>query len=209
MSGIFDIFKSIENDREAVSRSVSFIVACLGNPGSEYERTRHNAGFMCADRLAEIHGIRIDKKRFGALCGDVCLGGKRALIIKPQMFMNLSGNSVCEAMDFYKLDPTTQLLVIYDDIYLDVGRLRIRAKGSDGGHNGIKSINECLGCDEYARIRIGVGKPPVGHDLPSWVLGRFPKELLEDFSGALERAAEATELIVGGELSNAMNKYSK
>ncbi len=209
MSGIFDIFKSIENDREAVSRSVSFIVACLGNPGSEYERTRHNAGFMCADRLAEIHGIRIDKKRFGALCGDVCLGDKRALIIKPQTFMNLSGNSVREAMDFYKLDPTTQLLVIYDDIYLDVGRLRIRAKGSDGGHNGIKSINECLGCDEYARIRIGVGKPPVGHDLPSWVLGRFPKEQLEDLSGALERAAEATELIVGGELSNAMNKYSK
>lgn len=207
MSGIFDIFKSIEKERGSVA-PISFVIACLGNPGSEYERTRHNAGFMCADRIAEMCGVRIDKKRFDALCADVHLGGRRALLIKPQTFMNRSGISVREVMDFYKLEPATGLLVIYDDIYLDVGHLRIRAKGSDGGHNGIKSINECVG-SEYARIRIGVGKPPAGGDMVSWVLGGLPREAQDEFSEAVGRAAKAAELIVAGELSSAMNSYSK
>ena len=141
MSNIFDIFKSIEKEKNASVGAISFVVVCLGNPGKEYERTRHNAGFMCAEYLSEKRGITIDRGRFKSLCGEFTLGGKRVLVIKPQTYMNLSGEAVREVMDFYKLDPATQLLVIYDDIYLDVGKLRIRAKGSDGGHNGIKSIN--------------------------------------------------------------------
>lgn len=209
MGNIFDIFKSIEKEKKTETSPISFIVACLGNPGKEYERTRHNAGFMCAEYLSEKKGIKIDRGRFKSLCGEFYFGDKRALIIKPQTYMNLSGEAVREAIDFYKLDPATQLLVVYDDIYLDVGKLRIRAKGSDGGHNGIKSINYQLGTDTYARIRVGVGKPPAGWDMPSWVLGKIPENEQESFFGALERAAEAVEMIVRGDLQNAMNKHSK
>ena len=209
MGDIFDIFKSIEKEKSAPVGAVSFVIACLGNPGREYERTRHNAGFMCAEYLAEKHGVSVDRGRFKSLCGEFNFGGKRALLLKPQTYMNLSGEAVREAMDFYKLDPATQLLVIYDDIYLDVGKLRIRAKGSDGGHNGIKSINYQLKTDTYARIRVGVGKPPAGWDMPSWVLGRIPENDQKEFFDALERAAFATEMIVSGNMQNAMNKYSK
>lgn len=209
MSNIFDIFKSIERENAPQPQPVSFVIACLGNYGSEYERTRHNAGFMCAEYLAEKHNVKVDRSRFKSLCGDIYFGDKRAVIIKPQTYMNLSGEAVREAVEFYKLDPKQQLLVVYDDIYLDVGRLRIRAKGSDGGHNGIKNINYQLGTDEYARIRIGVGKPPAGWDMPSWVLGKIPADQQKPFFDALTRAAEAVEMIVRGELSAAMNKYSK
>jgi PTH1 family peptidyl-tRNA hydrolase len=209
MGNIFDIFKSIEGEKKPQNGPVSFVVACLGNPGKEYDRTRHNAGFMCAEYLAEKNGVAIDRGRFKSLCGEFMLGGKRALVIKPQTYMNLSGEAVREAIDFYKLDPATQLLVVYDDIYLDVGKLRIRAKGSDGGHNGIKSINYQLATDTYARIRIGVGKPPAGWDMPSWVLGRIPEIDQKAFFESLERAAAAVGMIVGGDLQGAMNKYSK
>lgn len=210
MANIFDIFKSIENERNTNENApVSFIVACLGNPGKEYEHTRHNAGFMCAERISEKYSVKIDRVKFNALCGEVYFGKTRALIIKPQTYMNLSGEAVRAAVDFYKLDPKTQLLVVYDDIYLDVGKLRIRAKGSAGGHNGIKSINFQLGTEEYARIRLGVGKPPVGYDMPSWVLGKLPESDKEAFSEALCRAVEAVDMIARGELSAAMNKYSK
>ena len=209
MGDIFDIFKSIEKEKKASAGAISFVIACLGNPGRDYDRTRHNAGFMCAEYLSEKYGVAVDRGRFKSLCGEFNFGGKRALLIKPQTYMNLSGEAIREAMDFYKLDPATQLLVIYDDIYLDVGKLRIRAKGSDGGHNGIKSINYQLKTDTYARIRIGVGKPPAGWDMPSWVLGRIPETDQKDFFDALERAAAATEMIVSGNMQNAMNKYSK
>ena len=209
LSNIFDIFKSIESEKKPQSGPVSFVIACLGNPGRDYERTRHNAGFMCAEYLSEKKNVTVDRGRFKSICGEFNFGGKRALLIKPQTYMNLSGEAVREAMDFYKLDPATQLLVVYDDIYLDVGKLRIRAKGSDGGHNGIKSINYQLGTDTYARIRVGVGKPPVGWDMPSWVLGKIPENDQKLFFEALERAAEAVEMIVGGNLQGAMNKYSK
>ena len=209
MGDIFDIFKSIEKEKSAPAGAVSFVIACLGNPGREYERTRHNAGFMCAEYISEKYGVSVDRGRFKSLCGEFNFAGKRALLIKPQTYMNLSGEAVREAMDFYKLDPATQLLVIYDDIYLDIGKLRIRAKGSDGGHNGIKSINYQLKTDTYARIRVGVGKPPAGWDMPSWVLGRIPETDQKEFFDALERAAAATEMIVSGNMQNAMNKYSK
>ena len=209
MGNIFDIFKSIENEKKPDVGPVKFIVACLGNPGRDYERTRHNAGFMCAEYLSEKHKTSIDRGRFKSLCGEMRFGETRALIMKPQTFMNLSGEAVRDAVEFYKLDPATQLLVVYDDIYLDVGKLRIRAKGSDGGHNGIKSINYQLGTDVYPRIRIGVGKPPAGWDMPSWVLGKIPENDREAFFDSLGRATEALEMIVNGDLQGAMNRYSK
>ena len=208
MSNIFDLFKSIEAERSEPA-PISYVVAFLGNPGKDYARTRHNAGFMCAEYLSEKKGVSIDRGRFKALCGEAVLGGKRVLLLKPQTFMNLSGESVREAMSFYKLDPKDSLLVVYDDIYLDVGRLRIRTKGSDGGHNGIKSITYQLGTDEYARIRIGVGKPPQGGDMPSWVLGNIPEKDRKVFFDSIGRASEAIEMMLRGDIQGAMNKYSK
>lgn len=210
MTDIFDIFKSIESDKKenAPLGAPEFIIAFLGNPGAEYAKTRHNAGFMCADRISEKHSVTIDRVRFKALCGETVLSGRKTLLLKPQTYMNLSGESVREALGFYKLDARERLLVIYDDIYLDTGRVRIREKGSDGGHNGIKSIISNLGTDGFKRIRIGVGRPPKGFSMPDWVLGRLPEGELGAFDKALDRAASAAELIVGGDFNLAMNKYN-
>ncbi len=211
MSGIFDIFKSIESERERAKAPIGapeFIVAMLGNPGKEYSRTRHNAGFMCAEYYSEKNNVKIDRAKFKALTAEVMMGGKKTLLLLPQTFMNLSGESVREALDFYKLDAKTQLLVIYDDIYLDTGKLRIREKGSDGGHNGIKSIIYHTGTDVFQRIRVGVGKPPSGYSMPDWVLGRIPENEQERFFDALPRAVAAAELIAAGKLNEAMNKYN-
>ncbi len=209
MPGIFDIFKSIENERPKTPLgALEFVVAMLGNPGNEYRRTRHNAGFMCAEYYAEKNNIKIDRARFKGLTAEVMMGGKKTLLLLPQTYMNLSGESVREALDFYKLDVKAQLLVIYDDIYLDVGKLRIREKGSDGGHNGIKSIIYHTGSDAFKRIRMGVGKPPAGYSMPDWVLGRIPESDREKFFASLPRALAAAELIVEGRLNEAMNKYN-
>ncbi len=209
MSGIFDIFKSIEREKESVPMGApEFVIAFLGNPGNEYYRTRHNAGFMCAEYLSEKKRIKIDRSRFKALTAEVAFGGKKTLLLLPQTFMNLSGEAVREALSFYKLDPKTDLLVIYDDVYLDVGRLRIREKGSDGGHNGIKNIIYHTGTDAFQRIRIGVGKPPAGYSMPDWVLSKLPENEQEKFFDSLPRAVSAAELIVGGKLNEAMNKYN-
>ncbi len=209
MVGIFDIFKSIEKEKEGVPMGApEFVIAFLGNPGNDYAHTRHNAGFMCAEYLSEKKGIRIDRARFKALTAETVLSGKKTLLLLPQTFMNLSGESVREALNFYKLDAKTRLLVIYDDIYLDIGRLRIRERGSDGGHNGIKSIIYHTGSDAFQRIRIGVGKPPVGYSMPDWVLGKIPECEQEKFFDSLPRAIAAAELIVGGKLNEAMNKYN-
>ena len=141
MGNIFDIFKSIEKEKSEVKTGApEKLVVFLGNPGSEYARTRHNAGFMLSEYISEKKGIRIDRLRFKALTGEAMLGGVKTLLIKPQTYMNLSGEAVRQALDFYKLDPETQMIVVYDDIYLDAGKLRIREKGTDGGHNGIKNI---------------------------------------------------------------------
>ncbi len=209
MSGIFDIFKSIEKERESVPMGApEFVIAFLGNPGKEYARTRHNAGFMCAEYFSEKNNVNIDRARFKALTAETVFGGKKTLLLLPQTFMNLSGEAVREALNFYKLDAKTRLLVVYDDIYLDVGRLRIREKGSDGGHNGIKSIIYHTGSDAFQRIRIGVGKPPAGYSMPDWVLGRIPENEQKRFFDSLSRAISAAELIVGGKLNEAMNKYN-
>ncbi len=207
MSDIFDIFKSIEKEKTTVGKP-ELIMAFLGNPGNEYVQTRHNAGFMCAGYISKKYGIAMDRLKFRALTGEASFGGKKVLFLKPQTYMNLSGESVKEALSFYKLDPEERLLVVYDDIYLDTGKLRIREKGSAGGHNGIKSIIAHTGTENFARIRIGVGKPPVGYSMPDWVLGRIPENERERFSNGLERAVAAAELIAEGRFTEAMNRYN-
>ncbi len=209
MPGIFDIFKQIEQERASVPTGApEFVVAMLGNPGKEYSRTRHNAGFMCAEYYAEKNNIKIDRAKFKALTAEVIMGEKKTLLLLPQTFMNNSGESVREALSFYKLDPEKQLLVIYDDIYLDVGKVRIREKGSAGGHNGMKSIIYHTGTENFRRIRMGVGKLPDGWSLPDWVLANIPKEDQTKFFDAIPRALAAAELIVAGKQNEAMNKYN-
>lgn len=207
MSNIFDIFKSIEKEKTPVGKP-ELVIAFLGNPGAEYARTRHNAGFMCAEYISEKYGIKMDRARFKALTGEAVFGGKKVLFLKPQTYMNLSGESVKEALSFYKLDSEAQLLVVYDDVYLDTGKLRIREKGSAGGHNGIKSIIYHTETENFARVRIGVGKPPAGYPMPDWVLGKLPENEKERFFESLERAAKAVETIASGKFTEAMNKYN-
>ena len=206
---VFDIFRKLEEERApAPVGAVEFIVCGLGNPGTQYENTRHNTGFMALDTLADKLGADVKRLKFKSLTADVNIGGKHCLLMKPTTFMNNSGEAVVEALNFYKLPPEN-LLVMYDDISLDVGRVRIRKKGSDGGHNGIKSIIYLTGIDTFPRIKIGVGaKPNPDYDLAAWVLGMFPKEQGEQLESALERAAEAAQLIVAGKTDEAMNKYN-
>ncbi|MBR1831283.1 MAG: aminoacyl-tRNA hydrolase [Ruminiclostridium sp.] len=206
---VFDIFRKLEEERApAPVGAVEFIVCGLGNPGTQYENTRHNTGFMALDTLADKLGADVKRLKFKSLTADVNIGGKHCLLMKPTTFMNNSGEAVVEALNFYKLPPEN-LLVMYDDISLDVGRVRIRKKGSDGGHNGIKSIIYLTGSDTFPRIKIGVGaKPNPDYDLAAWVLGMFPKEQGEQIESALERAAEAAQLIVAGKTDEAMNKYN-
>lgn len=193
---------------QAPSGPVSFIIAGLGNPGTKYEQTRHNAGFITLDALAEKTGARVDRLKFKALCGDTMLEGKRVLLLKPQTFMNNSGESVREAMAFYKL-PAERVIVIYDDISLQPGRLRIRKKGSDGGHNGMKNIIYLSGKDTFPRIKMGVGaKPDPRWDLADWVLSEFSKEEKEALQSAVSKACAACGLMVQGEMERAMNLYN-
>ncbi len=209
MGDIFDIFKSIEKEKaEQKTGAPEMVIAFLGNPGSEYARNRHNAGFMLADYISEKENIKIDRARFKALTGEAVLGGKKVILIKPQTYMNLSGESVREALAFYKLEADKSLVVVYDDIYLDTGKLRIREKGSDGGHNGIKSIIYQTATDGFQRIRIGVGKPPKGYSMPDWVLGNIPADEQKAFFESLERAHKALLLMIEGKLAEAMNRYN-
>ena len=206
---IFDIFKSLEKEREPTPQTpIEYIIAGLGNPGTQYEDTRHNCGFMTVETLAENHNTEIKRLKFKSLTAEVTLSGKRCLIMKPTTFMNNSGDAVEEAASFYKIPPE-KVIVIYDDITLDVGRLRIRKKGSDGGHNGMKSIILRLNSDNFPRIRVGVGqKPHPDYDLADWVLSRFTKEEGEKLEPALKNAAKAAELIVEGKINDAMNLYN-
>ena len=165
-----DLFRQIEGARDT-GGAVSYLVVGLGNPGKEYAETRHNVGFRFVDALAAHEGVKIERAKFHAIVADTALSGKRVLFVKPQTFMNSSGIAVREAADFYKIPPE-RILVIFDDISLDPGRVRVRKKGSDGGHNGIKSIIEHLGSDAFPRVKIGVGaKPHKDYDLVDWVLG--------------------------------------
>ena len=190
-------------------RMVMYLIVGLGNPTKKYEHTRHNIGFDVIDYLADQYNISMNTKKFKGICGTGVIEGRKVLLLKPQTFMNLSGISVREAADYYKLDFTQELIVIYDDIDLDPGNLRIRKKGSAGGHNGIKDIIAHLGTQEFLRIRVGAGAKAEGQDLVNHVLGHFSGEDRELVAWAIENAAGAVRLMVQGDTDAAMNQYNK
>lgn len=185
-----------------------FVIVGLGNPGKKYENTRHNVGFMAIDALAEKYGISISEKKHKALCGSGVIEGMKVLLVKPQTYMNLSGESVAEVLNFYKLDPEEEMLVIYDDISLAPGNIRIRKKGSAGGHNGIKSIIAHAGTQGFMRIKIGVGEKPSGWDLADYVLGHFSEEDTVKLKEIMPDVIQAAVLMTQGDVQKAMNDYN-
>lgn len=186
-----------------------FIIAGLGNPTLQYEGTRHNVGFDVIDMLADRYNISVDGRKGRALVGKGIIEGQKVLLVKPQTYMNLSGESLRELVNYYKIDEEHELLVIYDDISLDVGQLRIRKKGSAGGHNGIKSIISHLGTNVFPRIKVGVGEKPSGYDLADYVLGHFSKDDRAKMQEGYTRAMHAAEMLVAGDVEQAMNEYNK
>ena len=185
------------------------IIAGLGNPTLQYRGTRHNVGFDVIDTLADKYNIAVETRKSRALIGKGIIAGQKVLLVKPQTYMNLSGESIGELVSYYKVDEEQELLVIYDDVSLDVGQLRIRRKGSAGGHNGIKDIIRHLGTDVFPRIKIGVGEKPKGYDLADYVLGHFSREEREMMEEGYQKAAEAVEMILAGELDEAMNVFNR
>lgn len=186
-----------------------YIIAGLGNPTTQYDHTRHNIGFDTITYLADRYHITLNTKKFQAICGTGVIEGQKVLLLKPQTYMNLSGNSIGEAVNFYKLDPATEVIVIYDDIALEPGYIRVRKKGSAGGHNGIKDIIAHLGTQEFQRIRVGVGEKPKDYDLAAYVLGHFAPEDRKKVEEAIAQAADAVELMVQDRADEAMNLYNK
>ena len=186
-----------------------YIIAGLGNPTEQYAGTRHNVGFDVIDALADKYNISVEGRKNRAFIGKGVIEGQKVILVKPQTFMNLSGESIRGLVDYYKIDPETELLVIYDDISLDVGQLRIRKKGSAGGHNGIKNIISHLGTDVFPRIKVGVGEKPKGYDLADYVLGHFSKEDRSIMEEGYENAVEAIKLFLAGEIDAAMNEYNR
>lgn len=187
---------------------ISWLVVFLGNPGTKYEMTRHNAGFMAGDAMAKAQGAAINRSRFKALTGTCDIGGETVMLMKPQTFMNLSGEAVAQAVSFYKLAPD-HVIVVSDEVALPIGKLRIRTKGSAGGHNGLKNIIALLGTDQFPRIRIGVGAAPhTDYDMADWVLSSFKGKDAEDILAAAARAAEAVECYITKGADRAMNLYN-
>ena len=192
----------------AKSGGASWLLVCLGNPGDKYENTRHNVGFMVADEVAERQRAPIQKVKFKALTNVLTISGEKVLVMKPTTYMNLSGEAVRQAVDFYKVAPD-HVLVISDDTSLAVGRLLIRKGGSAGGHNGLKSIIQHLGSDQFPRIKVGVGeKPHPDYDLADWVLGKFVGEDKKTIDAAVKRAADAVECIIADGCDKAMNRFN-
>ena len=186
-----------------------YLIAGLGNPTNQYEHTRHNIGFDTITYLADHYHISMNTKKFQGICGSGYIEGQKVLLLMPQTYMNLSGQSVSEAAAFYKLDPAAEVIVIYDDIALEPGNIRVRKKGSAGGHNGIKNIIAHLGTQEFQRIRIGVGEKPKEYDLADYVLGRFSAEDRKLVEEAFANAADAVRLMVQGKTDEAMNLYNR
>ena len=208
MSNIFDLFKQIES-KNVSNEPVSFIIVGLGNIGKQYEHTRHNAGFLAIDYIAEKYGAKIDRVKFHSTVGECNIGGARVLLMKPSTLMNNSGIAVGEAASFYKISPE-RVLVLHDEISFEPGMIRIRRKGSAGGHNGLKSIIQRLPGEDFPRIKIGVGKKPnPEYDLADWVLGKFPESDMKALKDRFEDIAVASELIVKGDIDGAMAKFSK
>lgn len=188
---------------------VSWLLVCLGNPGDKYENTRHNVGYMVADEVAERQKKPIQRLKFRALTNIFTISGEKVLVMKPITYMNLSGEAVRQAADFYKISPD-RVLVVSDDTALPVGRLRIRVKGSAGGHNGLKNIIQHLGTDQFPRLRVGVGeKPHPDYDLADWVLGKFAGEDKKTIDDAVRRAADAIECILAEGIDRGMGKFNR
>ncbi|NLK97087.1 MAG: aminoacyl-tRNA hydrolase [Epulopiscium sp.] len=185
-----------------------FAVIGLGNPGMQYETTRHNVGFEVIERLAYENQIQVNKKKHHALIGEGTIAGQRVVLAKPQTYMNLSGQSVIEIMNWYKID-TNHIIIIYDDISLPIGQIRIRTKGSAGGHNGIKNIIAHLNSQEFPRVKVGVGEKPPGWDLADYVLSRFTKEEIIEMVESIKIASDAVETIIREGSASAMNKFNQ
>ena len=184
-----------------------YVVVGLGNPGKQYDKTRHNVGFDVIDILAEEYGISVSKIKHKALIGEGRVGTEKVLLVKPQTYMNLSGETLIDIYNYYKID-MENIIVIYDDIDLDVGKIRIRKKGSGGTHNGMRSITKCLGSTDFPRVRVGVSKPRPGQDLADFVLSRFRKEEADDVQLGLEKAAKSVDVMIRENIDLAMNKYN-
>ena len=186
-----------------------YLIAGLGNPTPQYEHTRHNVGFDAVTYLADRYHISMNTKKFRGICGTGVIEGQKVLLLKPQTFMNLSGESVGEAAAFYKLDPETEIIIIYDDIALEPGSIRVRKKGSAGGHNGLKNIIANLGTQDFMRLRVGVGEKPAGRDLADYVLGHFPAAERKVMDESVRQAAEAAVMVLMEGPDAAMNRYNQ
>ena len=207
MSDIFALFKKIEK-KESTS-PISAIIVGLGNPGDKYAKTRHNVGFMAIDYIAASLGASVNRAKFNSLVGEAVIGEDRVLLMKPETFMNSSGNAVGPAASFYKIPPE-RVIVIHDEISFDAGLMRIRRKGSAGGHNGLKSIIASLGSDAFPRFKVGVGmKPTPEYDLADWVLSNIPASDMEKISSRFSDIRTAVGLVLDGKIDEAMNRFSK
>ena len=205
MADIFDIFKRLEQNKAAsTTQPITHLLVGLGNPGKQYALTRHNAGFLCMDTVCERYGITTDRAKFNALVGEASIAGARVLVMRPQTFMNASGEAVAAAANFYKIDPA-HIIVCSDDVSLDVGGMRVRSKGSDGGQKGLRSIIAELGTDAFPRIRFGVGKKPrPDYDMADWVLSTFAPTELEKLRSLFPIACEGIEHLIRGDAEGAM-----
>ncbi|MBD5159118.1 MAG: aminoacyl-tRNA hydrolase [Ruminococcus sp.] len=205
---IFDVFDRISHDTAKTTGTPEYIIAGLGNFGMEFDNTRHNAGFGVVDKLAEQYGTTINRMQFKGKTALADIEGFRCLLLKPTTYMNKSGESIVQAMEFYKLD-VDNLIVVCDDISLDCGKIRIRRKGSHGGHNGLRNIIDLTGRDDFLRIKVGVGKKPhPDYDLAKWVLGKFRPDDMEKMKISTENACEALKLMILDETDEAMNRYN-
>ncbi|MBR2109301.1 MAG: aminoacyl-tRNA hydrolase [Ruminococcus sp.] len=190
------------------NNSIEYLIVGLGNPDRKYENTRHNAGFIMLDYIAEQLDVKVKRIKFKSTVGEARIGARRVLLMKPSTFMNNSGQAVVEAMNFYKI-PAEKVVVLLDDINLDVGKMRIRQKGSDGGQNGMKNIIYLSGSDQFPRVKIGIGKKPnPDYDLAAWVLSKFTGSDLKALEQVKKNCFEAVELILDGKIDRAMNKFN-
>ena len=194
--------------KKKFSSSVEYMVVGLGNPDKKYENTRHNTGFICLDKVAQKFGANVNRIKFKSLVGECTIGGKKVLLMKPQTYMNNSGQAVVEAMNFYKI-PAENVVLIFDDISLDVGKMRIRRKGSDGGQNGVKNIIYLSGKDTFPRIKVGIGKKPhPDYDLAKWVLSKFSNDEIKLIDQMAENCCEALPYILDSDVDKAMNLFN-
>ena len=210
MADIFDIFKRLEQNKTAAStQPITHLLVGLGNPGKQYALTRHNAGFLCMDAVCEKYGVSTDRSKFNALVGETTIAGARVLLMRPQTYMNASGEAVAAAAKFYKIEPA-HIIVCSDDVSLDVGGMRVRGKGSDGGQRGLRSIIDELGTDQFPRIRFGVGKKPhPDYDMKDWVLSTFAPSELEKLKSLFPIACEGVERLIKGDLDGAMQTCNR